>query len=73
MSILITDSDRTYLFSCLCSVHTLSIFNRLKVIRLFRFGWDFRTGGEIFEILGEMSPKKGKFRKTLAWRALPWH
>jgi len=37
--------------------------NGLEVIRHFLFAWDFPTGSEILEFLGEMAPKKWKYRK----------
>jgi len=46
--------------------------NGLYVIRLFIFGWDFPTGGEILGVLGKMTPKTANERKTLAGRALSY-
>ena len=51
--------------------HVLPIFNRLRV-RLFHFGWDFPIlPAKICGVFGENDPKKSKFRKTIAHRALP--
>ena len=49
----------------------LPIFNRLRVIRPSHFGWYFPTAGEVRGVFGENDPKKWKYRKTLARRALP--
>jgi len=40
--------------------------NCLEVIRhfLFVFAWDFPTGSEILGVLGKMTPRKWKYRKT---------
>jgi len=47
--------------------------NGLDVIRLFVFGWDFPTGGEILGVLGQNdTPNTANKRKTLAKRALPY-
>ena len=48
----------------------LLIFNRLRAIRPFHFGWDFPAAGEICGVFGKMTPKKSKCRKTLAERTL---
>jgi len=50
----------------------LSILNGSDVIRLFLFGWDFSTGGEIVGVFGQNDPKTSNWRKTLAWTALPY-
>jgi len=46
---------------------------RLDVIQLFVFGWDFPIGGAKFWFFGgKMTPKTANERKTLAGRALPY-
>jgi hypothetical protein len=45
----------------------LSILNRLEVIRLCSFGWDFPTGGEILGVLGQNDPQKVKIEKSTCW------
>jgi len=47
---MITDSEPEFLF--MFNWHFLSIFNGLDVIRLFLFGWDFPTGGEMLGVWG---------------------
>ena len=44
--------------------HFLSILNGLDVIRLFLFGWDFPTGGEILGVWGQNDPQKDKISKN---------
>ena len=44
--------DHNFIFM-LCW-HILSIFNRLRVIRPFHFGWDFLTAGQICGVFGEI-------------------
>ena len=44
--------------------HFLSILNGLDVIRLFLFGWDFPTGGEILGVLGQNDPQKDEISKN---------
>jgi len=46
--------------------------NGLEVIRHFLFAWDFHTGSEILGFLGKMTPRKWKYRETLAQMALSW-
>jgi len=61
------------------SLHELSrpsspsgLLHGLDVIGLFKFGWDFHTGGgEILGFGGKMTPKTSNYLKTLAGRALP--
>ena len=43
--------------------HILPIFYRRWVIRLFHFGWDFPTAGEICEVFGENDPQSQNFEK----------
>jgi len=50
----------------------LSILNDLDVIRLFSFGWDFPTGGDILGVLGKITPKTSIEREKLAGTALPY-
>ena len=59
-------------FTFLLRWHILPIFNRLRVIRPFHFGWDFPMPVKFVGFSGKMTPKKSKFWKTLAWRALPY-
>ena len=40
------------------------IFNRLRVIRPFHFGWDFPTAGEICVVFWENDPQKVKVPKN---------
>jgi len=47
------------MFNC----HFLSILNGLDVIRIFLFGWDFPTGGEMLWILGETWLSKRQMRE----------
>ena len=47
----------------LCS-RFLFIFHRLKVFRLFRFGWDFHAVGENLVVLGENDFKEVKILKN---------
>ena len=42
----------------------MPIFNRLRVIRPFHFGWDFPTAGEIYGVFGENDPQKVKIPKN---------
>ena len=44
--------------------HFLSILNGLDVIRLFLFGWDFPTGGEILGVFEENDPQTDKISKN---------
>jgi len=44
--------------------HFWSILNGLDVIRLFLFGWDFSTGGEISGVLGQNDPQNVKWEKN---------
>ena len=44
--------------------HILPIFNRLRVIRPFHFGWDFPTAGQICGVFGENDPQKVKISKN---------
>jgi len=46
--------------------HFFSIFNGLDVNRLFLFGWDFPTGGEILGVWGKITTKTSNWRKILA-------
>ena len=41
--------------------------NGLDVIRLFLFGWDFPTGGEILGVLGQNDPQNVKIEKNTCW------
>ena len=45
----------------------MSILNGLDVIRLFLFGWDFPTGGEILGVLGQNDPQNVKIEKNTCW------
>ena len=45
--------------------HFLSILNGLDVIRLFLFGWDFPTGGEILGVFGQNDPQKYEISKNI--------
>ena len=45
--------------------HILPIFNRQRVVRLFHFGWDFPTAGEICGIFGENDLQKVKISKNI--------
>ena len=42
----------------------LPIFNRLRVIRPFHFGWDFHTAGEIGGVFGENDSQKVKISEN---------
>ena len=42
----------------------MSILNGLDVIRLFLFGWDFLTRGEILGVLGKNDPQNVKVSKN---------
>ena len=52
--------------------HFLSNSNRLKAVRLFDLAGISAHAAKFWRFFGKMTPKKWKFRKTLAWRALPW-
>ena len=41
--------------------------NGLDVIRLFLFGWDFPTGGEILGVLGQNDPQNVEILKNTCW------
>ena len=43
--------------------HILPIFNRLRVIRPFHFGWDFPSADQICGVFGENDPQKVKISK----------
>jgi len=43
--------------------HILPIFNRLRVIGFFHFGWNFPTASEICGVLGEIDPPKVKMSR----------
>jgi len=51
-----SDTDFIIIFNC----HFLSILNGLDVIRLFVFGWDFPTGGEILGFVRKNDPQNVK-------------
>ena len=44
--------------------HTSPIFNRLRVIRTFHFGWDFPTAGQICGVFVENDPQRVKISKN---------
>ena len=46
----------------------LSIFNRLRVIRPFPFGWDFPTAGQICGVFWENDPQKVNIPKNTSLR-----
>jgi len=63
-----TDSERVTPTLYSCSIDTFCL--SLDVIRLFVFGWDFPTGGEMLGVLGQNDPQNIKWEKKLAGRAL---
>ena len=52
--------------------HILSIFNRLRVMRLFHFGWDFNTTRQICGGFGGKWPQKVKISKNTCIKRLPY-
>jgi len=57
------DPDFIFMFNW----HFLCILNRLEVIQLFLFGWDFPTGGEILGVLGQNNPQNVIWEKNTCW------
>jgi len=45
----------------------MSILNGLDVIRLFLFGCDFPTGGEMLGVLGQNDPENVNWEKNNCW------
>jgi len=62
-----TDSERATPTLYSCSIDTLSILNGIDVIRLFKFGWDFPTGGKIVGVFGRNDPQNVKLEKITCW------
>jgi len=46
-------------------IYILAIFNRLRVSRLFHFGWDFPTADEICGVFREYDPTSHNLEKHL--------
>jgi len=58
------DHDNMFMFDW----HFLSILNGLDVNRLFLFGWDFPTGGEIVGVIGQNDLQNVKWEKHTCWK-----